>query len=152
MEASDHEIVHPFSGFYGANGVAGEPQRHTFTSGDHIITMDVSFADPYVVTPLAFHSTTDPLKQIWLAGNGESGACPNRFVGAVATVRFTVKRASGKLRGKTSIREYVTVTAQSSDLPPRPPFDKTQVLMDGAISDVQAFGCDESDIAQGARG
>jgi len=36
-------------------------------------------------------------------------------------------------------------------LPPRPPFDKTQVLIDGAISDVQAFGYDESDIAQGAR-
>jgi len=52
---------------------------------------------------------------------------------------------------KTSIREYVTVTAQSSDLPPRPPLDKTQVLMDGAISDLQAFGYDESDIAQGQR-
>ena len=84
--------------------MAGEPQRHTFTSGDHIITMDVRFADPYVGTPLAFYSTTDPLKQICLAGNGESGACPSRFVGAVATVSFTVQRAGGKLRGKTSIR------------------------------------------------
>ena len=130
---------------------AGEPRRHTFTSGDHIITMDVRYADPYVGTPLDFHSTTDPLKQICLAGNGESGACPSRFVGAVATVRFTVQRSGGKLRGKTSIREYVTVTAQSSDLPSRPPFDKTQVLMNGAISDLQAFGYDESDIAQGER-
>ena len=130
---------------------SGEPQRHTFTSGDHIITMDVRFADPYVGKRLAFYDSTNPRKEICLVGNGEAGACPNRFVGAVATVTFRVKRASGKLRGKTSIREYVTVTSQSPDLPPRPPLDKTQVLTNGAINDLQAFGYDESDIAEGER-
>jgi hypothetical protein len=45
----------------------------------------------------------------------------------------------------------VTVTAQSADLPSRPPFDKTQVLTNGAINDLQAFGYDESDIAEGER-
>jgi hypothetical protein len=137
--------------FLHGRGASGEPQRHTFTSGDHIITMDVRFADPYVGKRLAFYTGTDPRKEICLVGNGEAGACPNRFVGAVATVTFTVKRASGKLRGKTSIREYVTVTSQSPDLPPRPPLDKTQVLTNGAISDLQAFGYDESDIAEGER-
>jgi hypothetical protein len=84
-------------------------------------------------------------------GNGETGACPQLFIGVVAAVTFTVQRASGKLRGKTSIREYVTVTAQSPDLPPRPPFDKTQVLTNSAINDLQVFGYDESDIAEGER-
>ena len=44
------------------------------------------------------------------------------------------KRAGGKLKGKTTIREYVTVTAQSPDLPPRPPFENTQVFKNGAIN------------------
>src|ERR1700694_1987252 len=80
---------------------SGEPRRHTFTSGDHIITMDVRFADPYVGKRLVFYNGADSRKEICLAGNGEAGACPNRFVGAVATVTFTVKRAGGKLRRKT---------------------------------------------------
>jgi len=129
----------------------GEPQRHTFTSDGCIITMDVRFSEPYVGKRLAFYSDRDPLKEICLVGNGETGACLNRFVGAVASVTFTVKGAGSKLRRKTSIREYVTVTAQSPDLPPRSPFDKTQVLVNGTISDLQAFGYDESDIAEGER-
>ena len=137
--------------FLHGRGASGEPQRHTFTSGDHIITMDVRFSHPYVGKRLAFYDDTDPLKEICLVGNGDTGACPKRFVGTVATVMFTVKRARGKLRRKTSIREYVTVTAQSPDLPPRPPFDKTQVLTNGAINDLQAFGYDESDISEGER-
>jgi hypothetical protein len=127
------------------------PQHHTFTSGDHIINMDVRFSEPYTGRRLVFYDEADPLKEICLIGNGEAGACPNRFVGIVATVTFHVQRATGKLRGKTSIREHVTVIAQSPDLPPRLPFDKTQVLAHGAINDLQAFGYDESDIAEGGR-
>jgi hypothetical protein len=129
---------------------AAEPQRYTFTSGGHIITMDVRFSDPYLGKRLAFYDDA-ARKEICLVGNGETGACPRLFVGVVAAVKFTVKRAGGRLRGKTSIREYVTVTAQSPDLPPRPPFEGTQVLTNGAISDLQAFGYDESDIAEGER-
>ena len=129
----------------------GEPIHYTFTSSDYIITMDVRFSDPYAGKRLVFYSDTDPRKDICVAGNGETGACPGRFVGAVATVTFSVKRARGKPRGQTSIRENVIVTSQSPDLPPRPPFDQTQVLTNGAISDLQAFGYDESEIAEGER-
>jgi hypothetical protein len=129
---------------------AAEPQRYTFTSVGHIITMDVSFSDPYLGERLAFYDDA-VRKEICLVGNGETGACPQLFVGIVAAVTFRVKRTGGKLRGKTSVREYVTVTAQSPDLPPRPPFESTQVLTHGAISDLQAFGYDESDIAEGER-
>ena len=130
---------------------SSEPQRHIFTAGDHIITMDVRFGKPYVGTRLVFYDDKDPLKPICFTGNGENGACPTRFVGAVAMVRFTVKRATGTLASKTSIREHVTVMAQSPDLPPRPPFDRTQVITKGTINDLQAFGYDESDIAEGER-
>ena len=98
----------------GIRAMAGEPHRYTFTSGDHIITMDVGFSQPYEGTRLAFYDDTSH-KEVCLVGNGESGACPVHFVGTVATVAFTIKRAGGKLRGKASIREYVTVTAQSPD-------------------------------------
>lgn len=131
--------------------LAYEPQRHTFTSGDHIITMDVHFFKPYAGKRLAFYSDSESRNQACFAGNGESGACPDHFVGVVATVTFTVKAASGGLRGSTSIREKVTVTAQSPDLPLRNTFDKTQVLTNGAITDVQAFGYDETEMAESVR-
>ena len=130
---------------------SGEPQRHIFTSGDHVIIMDISFFDPYEGRRLGFHSSADPRKEICLVGNPERGYCPDRFVGAVVAVRFTIKRVGGKLQGKTSIREYVTVIAQSPELPARASLEKTQVLRNGAISDLQVFGYDESDIAEGAR-
>jgi hypothetical protein len=130
---------------------SSEPQRHIFTAGDHIITMDVRFGKPYVGTRLVFYDDKDPLKPICFTGNGENGACPTRFVGAVAMVTFTVKRATSTLGSKTSIREHVTVMAQSPDLPTRPPFDRAQVLTKGTISDFQVFGYDESDIAEGER-
>lgn len=132
------------------NAAATAPQRYTFTSVGHIITMDVRFSDPYLGKRLAFYDDA-VRKEICLVGNGEAGACPQLFVGIVATVTFRVKRTGGKLRGKTSVREYVAVTAQSPDLPPRPPFERTQVLTHGAISDLQVFGYDESDIAEGER-
>ena len=130
---------------------AAEPQHHTFATGDYIITMDVHFLDPYVGKRLVFYNSADPGKEICAVRIGESGACPERFVGAVATVTFTVKRASGRIPSKTSIREYVTVIAQSPDLQPRPPFETTQLLTRGVISDLQVFGYEESHIAEGER-
>ena len=132
------------------SGMNGSPQHHTFASGDHIIFMDIRFSNPYVGTRLVFRDERSR-QEICLAGNGEPGMCPGHFVGTVATVTFTVTRTDRKLRGKTSIREHVTVTGQSADLPPRPPFDKTQVLKNGAINDLEAFGYDEGDIAANER-
>jgi len=65
-----------------------------------IITMDVRCSKPYVGKRLAFYSDTDPLKEICLVGNGETGACLYRFVGAVATVTFTVKFAAANSGAK----------------------------------------------------
>jgi len=132
-------------------GLASEPQQYTFTTGEHIITMAVRLSDPYIGRRLAFRDDTDSRKEICLVGNGEAGTCPNRFVGTVATVRFVIKRVSGKLRAKTSLREHVTVVAQSPELPPRPPFERSQLVVNGAINDLQAFGYDETDITEGER-
>jgi len=131
---------------YSSVAAAGELQRRTFTAGNYLITMEVRSGKPYTGARLVFYDNRDPLKPICFTGNGESGACPSRFVGSVALVTFTVKATDGKLESKTSIREHVTVTAQSPDLPPRPPFDRTQVVKDGIVSDLQAFGYDEEEI------
>src|SRR5260370_38734478 len=84
--------------FLHGRGASGEPQRHTFTSGDHIITMDVRFSDPYVGRRLAFYDDTDPLKEICLFGNGDTGACPQPFVGTFATGTLPLQRPRGKPR------------------------------------------------------
>jgi hypothetical protein len=138
--------------FYSTHaGLAGEPQCYTFTAGNHNITMEVRRGKPYIGTRLVFYDDEDPLKPVCFTGNGENGACPSHFVGATALVTFTVKAARGKLPDKTSIREHVTVTEQSPDLPPRPPFDKTQVVKEGTVNDLQAFGYDEADIPKEQR-
>ena len=131
--------------------IAAEVHHHTFTSGNHIITMDMRFFDHYVGQRLVFRDDRKPSREICLVDSGETGACPDHFVGAVATVKLTVRGLRGRLRCKTSIREHVVVIGQSPDLPARPPFDKTQVLTSDTISDVQAFGYDESDIGDRER-
>src|SRR5262245_49518938 len=98
-----------YSAVSDALAFASEAQRLTLTSGDHVITMEVRFSKPYAGTRLAFHSDGAPRDQICFVGNGESGRCLNHFVGAVATVTFTLKRAGGKLSDTTRIREHVTV-------------------------------------------
>jgi hypothetical protein len=112
--------------------------------------MDIGCADPYLGAPLAFYDGDRP-KPISLVGDGVPRTYPAHFVGAVATVKLTVRRIDGKLRRNTAIREYVTVTAQSPDLPPLGSFEKTQMLRNGEASDIQVFGYDESDVAESDR-
>jgi|tagenome__1003787_1003787.scaffolds.fasta_scaffold20301864_2 hypothetical protein len=130
---------------------AANPQQHTFVTGEHVVTMDIRFLEPYVGKRLVFHSTADPTAEICAVGNGEPGACPERFVGAVAIVTYTLKRINGKAAEAVSIRELVTVIAQSPDLRPRAPFELIQPILRGIISDVQVFGYEESDIAEALR-
>jgi hypothetical protein len=121
-----------------------------FTSGNHIISMEVRFLAPYVGTRLVFYDTADSSKEICVR-IGESARCPERFVGAVATVKFSVKRLTGHASTTTSIREYVTEIGHSPGLVPRPPFEQKQRLGRGFISDLQAFGYDESYLSEGER-
>jgi hypothetical protein len=129
---------------------AADPRHFTFATGEYIIKMDVRFLDPYVGERLVFYDTADPGKKICVR-IGESEPCPEHFVGAVATVTLTVRRASDKAPREARMREYVTLTAQSLGLPPRPPFEKTQSFTRGIITDLQVFGYDESLVAEGER-
>ncbi len=130
---------------------AADTQHHSFTTGEHVVTMNVTFLDPYVGKRLVFYSTAEPGKEICALRAEQPGPCPERFVGAVATATFTIRRANGKAVNRASIRERVIVIAQSSNLPTRPPFEVTQTLNRGMITDVQVFGYEESHLPEPER-
>ncbi len=119
-----------------------------FATRQYMIEMRVSFPDPYSGRRLAFHSTLEPEKQICPAIDGIPSACIDRFVGAVAAVKYSVKFPDGAIPGKVAIREHVTVTAQSPGIAGRSPFSMTQLLIEGIGSDIQVFGYDEALLRQ----
>jgi hypothetical protein len=131
--------------------VAADSQHHMFLAGDRMVALDIRFFDPYRGTRLVFYRDEEPGKSICWSGDGQDGKCPEHFVGTLATVTYTVKRSGGNLRGKTVVRESVSVTSQSPDLPSRPPVERAQSLLNGVLTDVQAFGYDESDVPEGER-
>lgn len=111
-------------------------------SPDVEVRLEVSFPKPYNGTRLAFYS--GDRERCFSAETGLKG-CSERFVGAAALVQYTVKNNAAKKNKRASreIRESVSVIGQSSDLPPRPVFEKTVPLVDGRASDVQLFGYEE---------
>ncbi len=130
----------------------GNDIKYGFVTRDYSIEMKITFLDRYVGQRLAFSSSVDPGKELcFSAGDGRIGPCIERFVGAVAVVRYSVKLANGRTPGRASIRERVTVSAQSPSLPHRPPFSMTQKLVDGMGSDLQVFGYDDGPLKKADR-
>jgi hypothetical protein len=133
--------------------VAGGQQSETiygFVAGPYTIQMTVVFPEPYAGRPLVFFSSVNPQKPLCYSGDGTLGRCLDRFVGAVALVRYSVKRPDGRPL-RAAIREQVTVLSQSNGLPDRAPFTKTIELVHGIGSDLQVFGYDESEVKKSER-
>jgi hypothetical protein len=128
-----------------------DPQNHTFTTRDYVVHMEVRFHEPYLGKRLVLYNSANPNKEICVVPSGTSVVCPNRFVGAVATVTFAIKRASGKPVNRATIREVVTVLSQSPELSLRPPLEKTMPATRGVMSDLQVFGYDETEIPEEQR-
>jgi hypothetical protein len=123
-----------------------------FATRDYLIEMKITFVDPYVGQRLTFSSSLDPGRELcFSAGDGRTGPCIERFVGAVAVVTYSVKLANGGTPSLVSIRERVTVSAQSPGLPQRAPFSMTQKLVKGIGSDLQVFGYDEGPLKKATR-
>jgi hypothetical protein len=119
-----------------------------FTTMQYTIEMRISFLDPYEGKRLVFYSSADPSKPICPSLDGTPGKCIDRFLGAVAVVRYVVRLGNGGVPERAAIREYVTVTAQSPGLAERAPFSMTLLLVDGTGSDLQVFGYDEGPLKQ----
>lgn len=132
---------------------AAEPReaRYGFFSGDYVIEMRVSFHDPYLSRWLVVYNSLTPEHEICLSNNGYSDECVERFVGTLATVRYSIHLPGGKTPKNETIREHTTTIAQSSGLPERPPFSKEVRVMEGSASDIQVFGYDETPIPEAER-
>jgi hypothetical protein len=126
--------------------------KYGFVTKDYSIEMKIAFLDPYAGQRLAFSSSVDPGKELCFSvGDGTTGPCMERFVGAVAVVKYSVKLANGRTPTLASIRERVTVSAQSLGLPQRASFSMTQRLVEGIGSDLQVFGYDEGPLKKADR-
>ena len=126
--------------------LAGPPQpeiTYGFATSDYLIEMTVRFLNPYSGRRLVFYSSVEPEKP---------SQDFQQFVGAAAIVTYVVKLPDGKPPHRSAIRESVTVLTQSSRLPARPPFSKTQALVKGTATDLQVFGYDEAAIKKADRG
>ena len=119
-----------------------------FATRQYMIEMSVSFPNPYLGSRLVFNSTLEPGKQLCPAIDGFPPGCIDRFVGAVAAVKYSVKFFDGAIPDRVAMREHVTVTAQSPGIAERSPFSMTKLLTGGIGSDIQVFGYDEALLRQ----
>jgi hypothetical protein len=133
-----------------AGGQASET-TYGFGAGPYAIEMTVVFPEPYAGRPLVVFSSVNPHKPLCYSGDGTLGKCLERFVGAVALVRYSIQRSDGRPPDRIAIRERVTVLSQSRGLPDRPAFTKTIELVHGVGSDLQVFGYDESEVKKSER-
>lgn len=142
-------------GMVSAHQIATPRERdvtYGFATKEYAIRMRISFLNPYVGVPLVFYDAVDPTRRICPPIDGATpGACIERFLGAVAIVKYSVKLANGGTPGVATIREYVTVSAQSPGLAERAPFSMTLTLVEGVGSDIQAFGYDEARLKEADR-
>ncbi|MFL6464140.1 MAG: hypothetical protein ACJ73N_06995 [Bryobacteraceae bacterium] len=126
--------------------------KYSFATRDYSIRLSVAFFEPYWGRRLSFFTSIDTRKEFCYSGDrGTTGKCIERFVGAVAGVTYSVKLANGGTPRLMTIREYVTVSAQSPGLPERVPLSMTQRLIEGIGSDIQAFGYEEASLKQADR-
>lgn len=116
--------------------------EYTFPApaGGATVSLQVEFLEPYAGRRLAFYSEG---KQVCLSAETGFAGCTERFVGALALVRYSAQ-SNGK-RKPRQIREVVHLVAQSPELPARAEFHKTVKLVNGVASDVQLFGYEEDD-------
>jgi len=119
-----------------------------FSTAKYDVRMRVNFPAPYEGKRLSTHRSADPGKEDCLSTATGAFGCIDSFVGALAVVKFAVNRADSGKSAAASIREVVTVVEQSPGMAVRPPFTMSIKLAGGIGTDLQAFGYDESPLAE----
>src|SRR3954469_20163092 len=103
-----------FPGMSGAASPLDHDVKYGFATRDYSIRLSVAFFEPYWGQRLSFFTNVDTRKELCYAGDpGTTGKCIERFAGAVAVVTYSVKLANGRTPRLVTMREYVTVSAQS---------------------------------------
>jgi hypothetical protein len=132
----------------------GVPERevvYRFDTSKYRIEMTVGFYPPYLGRRLSFHNSREPDNEQCYSGSGDSVSCVAQFVGAVAVVTYRFQPQQSGVAQAATFWENVTVVSQSAGLAIRAAYRREQRLARGVGSDIQAFGYDESQVAQPAR-
>ena len=97
------------------------------------IRMSVEFYDRYASAGFWFDDRRTN-RSFCLSARGETGHdCLTNFHGSLAIVRYHI-------RPHTKLREHVRTIDRDGRLSLRPPFERTLSVVDGVVSDIQAFG------------
>lgn len=125
--------------------------KYIFKAQDAVVEMLIDFPAAYSGKPLMFYTGPGLEQKTCYAREAGSEDCPTRFVGAMAVVKFSVRRANGRSAKSALLREQVTLLAQSPQLPPAAPVSVTAQLVNGIASDIQLFGFDEASLGETER-
>lgn len=120
---------------------------HRLDTPDYRIEMAVHYYPPYLGRQLSFRSVANPQELLCYSTDGSS-ACMEKFVGALAVVKYQFQARRKQALLATTFREVVEVVAQSDGLVGRPPYSREVRLIEGEGSDIQAFGYDESSVPE----
>ena len=106
---------------------------YRFSLGGCTVTMSVEFYDRYGSAGFWFKERHMD-HSFCLSSEGKTGReCLANFHGALAIVHYRVPQRS-------ILREYVRTIDQDHRLANRPPFERSLSVVDGVVSDIQAFG------------
>jgi hypothetical protein len=106
---------------------------YRFRAGGCDVRMSVEFYDHYSSSGFWFDERrTD--RSFCLSAQGETGRnCLTNFHGSVAIARYHI-------RPHARLREHVRTIDRDGRVSDRPPFERTLNVVDGVVSDIQAFG------------
>jgi len=97
------------------------------------VRMSVEFYDRYASSGFWFDERRTN-RSFCLSAQGEAGRdCLRNFHGSLAIVRYHI-------RPHARLRECVRTIDRDGRLGDRPPFERTLSVVDGVVSDIQAFG------------
>src|ERR1035437_3040937 len=135
-------------------GLCGGQEReeaYRLETADYRIETTVRLLPPHPGGGRVFYNSGNPRKKLCYSGNGDSSSCIERFVGALAAVTYRFQPRRKNLPAAATFREVVKVVSQPEGLDERPPYIREQPLVHGEGSDIQAFGYDESAVAEPER-
>jgi hypothetical protein len=139
MVVSRRFLIH--AGF-GLAARQASPEFRFATAGCEI-EMSVEYHDRYSSRGFWFQDRQSG-SQFCLSLRGEMGRnCAGRFVGSVAIAQYRI-RPRNESRPIAAIREHVRTIDQDARLGFRAPVDRTLNLRRGTVSDIQAFGYEET--------
>ncbi|HMJ62406.1 MAG TPA: hypothetical protein VK493_11610 [Bryobacteraceae bacterium] len=117
---------------------ARKPENvYRFRAAGCDVRMNVAFYDRYASAGFWFgERRTD--SSFCLSASGETGrGCLKNFRGSLAIARYHISPHA-------KLREQVRTIDRDGRLTERPPFERTLSVVDGVVSDIQAFGYEDN--------